>query len=307
MRRFRVGTLSMGLVLIVFGVLLLLAQFNGVSALNFALKWWPLIFILLGVEVLWHVYSSKEETPKVKYDVFSMIMIFLIVLCGLGIWSLTEIGIVPQLSKMVSAQRYQLKTQFTEIALENSVKKIFIEAPGCEVRVHAGGGNSIAATATADLTADSQETAEQLLAASEINSRRLGDTIYISFDFPLPGGDFGYQARIIKYDLVIPGDRAVEINEARSLVVHADQLKNNWVVDGTDIEIRVPGSADLKIEGLVDEEDYLLGNVDWKITRPSTELGGPYKTRGELVLGTGRYKLSIINRRGGRLAVNKIS
>jgi hypothetical protein len=294
----------MGLVLVASGIILLLAQFQGISALSLALKWWPVIFILLGIEVLWHVYSSKEENPKVKYDVFSIMMIFFIVFCGLGVWGLTEVGIMPRLTRMASAQRYQLKTPREEIKLENSVKKIVIEAPRCGLKVRDGGGNSILGMATADITADNRQTAEDFLAGETIASRRVGDIIYLSFNLPLSGGEFGYQARIIDYDLILPGDREVEINGSYPLQVYADRLQNNWLIDGADTEIRVSENADLKIEGLMEDQDCFSGNVDWKITEPPADLGGPYKTRGELVLGSGRYKLNVIN--SHRLTVNKI-
>ncbi len=48
----RVGTISMGIVLIGFGILILVAQINKISAVELAVKFWPTILMLIGGEVL---------------------------------------------------------------------------------------------------------------------------------------------------------------------------------------------------------------------------------------------------------------
>lgn len=82
----RVGTFTAGLVLIIFGILFLLrgvlpnVNYGEIVAL------WPIILILLGVEIIISYIVNKEE--KMKYDagavvivmtlsVFSMVMAFM--------------------------------------------------------------------------------------------------------------------------------------------------------------------------------------------------------------------------------------
>jgi hypothetical protein len=84
MRKWRVGTLSMGILLIIVGILLLYGELNGISTINLIFTWWPVILITLGIEVLAHVYFSIEESPKIKYDGFSIFIILLIVLVTLS-------------------------------------------------------------------------------------------------------------------------------------------------------------------------------------------------------------------------------
>ncbi|MDD3889484.1 MAG: hypothetical protein PHR65_06145, partial [Syntrophomonadaceae bacterium] len=85
MRQWRVGTLSMGLLLIVLGAGLIFAQVNKVAVIDVLLNWWPLLFILLGAEVLVQIGLNKDEVIKVKYDIFSIIIVFIIVMTGLAV------------------------------------------------------------------------------------------------------------------------------------------------------------------------------------------------------------------------------
>jgi membrane-bound ClpP family serine protease len=80
MRRWRVGTFSMGVLLILVGALLMMGEFQQISKIKLLYTWWPVILIILGLEVLAHVYLSKEEHPVAKYDGFSIFIILLIII-----------------------------------------------------------------------------------------------------------------------------------------------------------------------------------------------------------------------------------
>jgi membrane-bound ClpP family serine protease len=86
MRKWRVGTFSMGILLILVGILLLLGELSGISSVKLIFTWWPLILITLGLEVLAHVYFSGQESPTVKYDGFSIFIILLIIIITLLVY-----------------------------------------------------------------------------------------------------------------------------------------------------------------------------------------------------------------------------
>lgn len=93
MKTKRVGTVSMALVLIFFGVILLMSQFMMVSAVELFIRFWPVILIILGSEVLYYVYRNSEEV-KIKYDVFSIFMVIFILLVNISIYGLMETGVI---------------------------------------------------------------------------------------------------------------------------------------------------------------------------------------------------------------------
>lgn len=90
----RVGTISMGLVLIFFGAIMLIAQISGSSAVEMFIKFWPMILIFLGLEVLYYVYRSNTGDIKIKYDIFSIFIVIIILIINIGIYGLMETGII---------------------------------------------------------------------------------------------------------------------------------------------------------------------------------------------------------------------
>lgn len=93
MKTKRVGIISMALVLILFGIILLLSQFTLVSGFELFTKLWPFTLIILGLEILYYAYVSKEEV-KIKYDVFSIFIVMFILVINMGIYGLMETGVM---------------------------------------------------------------------------------------------------------------------------------------------------------------------------------------------------------------------
>lgn len=91
MRKWRVGTISMGIMLIGTGIILLLSQITGINGAEKIIKWWPIILITLGLETLAYIYFSKEENPKVKMDVLSIISVIFILLVCSGIYAVNNL------------------------------------------------------------------------------------------------------------------------------------------------------------------------------------------------------------------------
>ncbi|ATW26499.1 hypothetical protein [Candidatus Formimonas warabiya] len=292
MRRWRVGTLSMGMVLIAAGALLLFAQINQVKVLNQIMKWWPAVLLLLGGEVLWYAYRGKEESPKVKYDVFSIFIIFIIVSISMVIYGLSEIGLVSQFQKMVSAQNFTQVSDQT-ISLDNSIKKIVVESVQDSMDVRFTKEKMIRVRSTADVTADNRGTAAEILGDSQVKALKSGDTLYLSFNSVSAGSDLGYHARIIQHTLLIPEDRAWEIHNQSSLKLYADYLSSDCVIDGSgDTEIRLGKEADVKVEVSSEEPLRLGGNVKWTVSGEENGEQGPF--RGTYVWGAGMRHLNVI-------------
>ena len=85
----RVGTLTLGFVLVTAGVLMLVSMFYPKADLTWALKGSPVILIALGAETLW----AAKGGGKIQYDWVGMILCFLLVcaalcLCAAAWWLL---------------------------------------------------------------------------------------------------------------------------------------------------------------------------------------------------------------------------
>lgn len=78
----RIGSISMGICCIIFGVLLLLRICFANLTFEFIIRFWPAVLIVLGLEILISNFSKKNQ--DVKFDFFSIFMIFLMLAFVIG-------------------------------------------------------------------------------------------------------------------------------------------------------------------------------------------------------------------------------
>ncbi|MBW6411616.1 LiaF transmembrane domain-containing protein [Clostridium weizhouense] len=78
----RVGTLTAGIVLITFGVMFLLRLVNTTINISLIASLWPIILILLGIEIILSYITNKEE--KMKYDFGAIILIIILAFFAMG-------------------------------------------------------------------------------------------------------------------------------------------------------------------------------------------------------------------------------
>ena len=81
MRTHKVGTLTLGCMLILFGVLFLVHMFVRDVSYRFILQLWPLILICLGVELL---ISQTQKQRKLVYDKGALFVMILMVTFSMG-------------------------------------------------------------------------------------------------------------------------------------------------------------------------------------------------------------------------------
>ena len=72
----RVGTLTMGCVMILAGVVICISLFGGGPSLELLFRLSPLILVALGVEVL---LASRQKNQRLKYDFVSILLSFVLV------------------------------------------------------------------------------------------------------------------------------------------------------------------------------------------------------------------------------------
>jgi len=112
----RVGTISMGISLIIFGILILISQFNEISGIELAVKFWPSILILLGGEILWYSYKARKDNDIIiKYDIFSIFIILVILFVNIVLYGFIEIGIMDYFKQriMEDLQQYNNLSFYT--------------------------------------------------------------------------------------------------------------------------------------------------------------------------------------------------
>lgn len=76
MRTRRVGSITCGVVLILFGVLFLLHMVVPTLTYDFILRLWPLILVFLGAEIL--LSNLKKTGEAMKYDGGAILLIIVL-------------------------------------------------------------------------------------------------------------------------------------------------------------------------------------------------------------------------------------
>jgi len=107
MKTKRVGVISMAIVLIAFGILLFIGQFSKISAIELAGKFWPLILIMIGLEILYYSYINKEGEDKfvIKYDIFSIFIVMIILVVNVVLYGFMESGILDLIKLRVNEEK----------------------------------------------------------------------------------------------------------------------------------------------------------------------------------------------------------
>lgn len=91
----RVGTFTAGLVLIVFGILFLLRLVFPAIKFSNILSLWPLILVLLGVEILVSYMINKDE--KMRYDTGAIFLVIVLSFFSMGM-AVLELAIKYQIN-----------------------------------------------------------------------------------------------------------------------------------------------------------------------------------------------------------------
>ncbi len=78
----KVGTITLGGMLITFGILFLLRIFVDTISYQFIFHLWPIVFIFLGIEILLANFRQKET--KLVYDTTAIVLIVILSVFAMG-------------------------------------------------------------------------------------------------------------------------------------------------------------------------------------------------------------------------------
>ncbi|MSS62471.1 LiaF transmembrane domain-containing protein [Velocimicrobium porci] len=76
MKTHKIGTFTLGITLILFGILFLLHVFAIPISYELILKLWPIMFIFLGTEILYHYFRFRDEPLSINGG--SIFILFLV-------------------------------------------------------------------------------------------------------------------------------------------------------------------------------------------------------------------------------------
>lgn len=288
MKTKRVGTISMAIILIAMGVIMFISQINEISAIDMAFKLWPLTLVLLGIEILWARYKSSDEGTVIKYDIFSIFIVFIILMVNIGLYGITETGIMKVIRSRIVEQSYDYELPNKEFVIDESIEKIIVDGfNNSSLKVRTTEGNKILTTGYVAINSDSEENAEKIYSSDIVKIEKFDNIVYVKYKF---GSDYNLR----DLSITLPSNVKVEIKGGNELDLSMDSLNNNWVVDDVNrVKLRLNKDLNMMISTIVSNEENLGGNAKWTNTQIGTEENHNYK--GELVYGDGANILNILN------------
>ncbi|PAK43650.1 hypothetical protein [Peribacillus simplex] len=297
MRTWRVGTISMGISLVGLGLVLLVSQIADMNLTTILLSWWPLLFIILGTEILFYIYLSRKESSFVKYDILSILFVGLLGTTGIVLILLTSSGLMDQVRAAVNSEEKTVNLPGFNQKAGKGIQRVVLDSGPYPLTIESGNDGEVSVFGTYGERV--MKDADSLLKKAEdyLLVERNGDTLYISFkDLPIQNGILDSGTMNLKATLIIPAELAVEIDgQSNDLVLKPRKLLNDWSVkDSGNLSVFLQDNSDIKIDAREAEE--LEGPENgWKMTEVKQETNeqGIVKKNGIFNTGEGKHTLTV--------------
>lgn len=287
MRTWRVGTVSMGGALLALGICLLLANFVSLKVSTILISWWPVLFIILGIEILVYLYFARKEKPFIKYDFLSIIFIGVLGTMGLGAALLSSVGFLDQVQAVVQREEKTVNLPGFQEKVGKDVKRIVVHS-SAPLTVESTKDKEVTIFGTYRMTAAPND--EHLLKEEDyLLVKQSGDTLYITLkELPKSIGLFNDSFHR-ETTILIPKDIYLEVeNSGHDIHIKPRKLQQNWSVrEAHHVTVQVPKEGDLAVQ-VHKVNELQAESSKWKLKE--NEEG---KQTGSLVIGKGTYNLNI--------------
>ncbi|GAB6085329.1 hypothetical protein [Alkaliphilus crotonatoxidans] len=299
MRRWRVGTLTMGVSLIVLGILLLISLLGGNDIVTKVMTYWPIILVMIGGEILLLLFKDKEGQEKIKYDGFSIVMIFLIFIFSMGFYSLSASGIFQHLTAAVNSHNYTVTLPMQSVELAPNIRKVVVVHPGrASIEISGTDEENFLYHTAGEVFASSKQQAQELLKEGGVSFETQGEELYIYFSSFERINYIHQGINNITYRLAIPAGLDVEVksypyrNYYSKVMIEGDAVTGNWLVkDISDVQVTVHERDNFTLEVLAESYQELGGNINWQQHQEDEE---DYITA-QALFGEGAHRLNIYN------------
>ena len=257
----------MGLTLVLFGVILLVGGVGaGQRVLPFVSKWWAVVPMLLGVEILAAGFLSGATTPPIKYDLFGIIVVFFVVVVSIGLHGLTVGGVIPAAQRSFGSMEYPVELAGETIPLGDAIRRIVVASDCVGIDIRTCAEPQVTYFGRGRMSAVSQEEASMWAAQARGVTRREGDTLFISFEpAPVPR-TFGGHSNLLRWTLLIPANADLEFTGSARANVAVTGLAADWSVKTANaVSVRLGRGENIRLQVRVSSVDDLSGaGVPWR-------------------------------------------
>lgn len=312
MRTWRVGTISMGASLLFLGIFLLLSQLFGWDLAHVMIAWWPVILVILGIEILVFLFTSKQEKPFLKYDFLSIFFVGVIGTVGIGLAILNSTNILTKMDNYLQREDRTMELPAFDYQLNADVKKVVVNTEGHPLTIEGTTGKDIAMFGTYRAYAGKSE---KLISKAKdyVFVRESGDTVYINVK-GMPSDSIGPFDRYatLSATILIPNDVKLEVNgNGNPVSLKPRMLMSDWTIDGVSaLSMQIENKSDVKVTATGLQEidgDRTIWNVtEEKIDEATDESYDqePIIKQATFQTGKGSHQVQIIN--SSQVSVNKV-
>lgn len=211
MKKWRVGTLSMGITLIMLGISLLFSLSKGSDAVLDMLNWWPVVLVLLGAELLVHMSLSRKDDPPLRYDIFSILFVGLLCAGGLLFAALSSTGIMAEVKSAVGGMEQSVTLPELRQPIPAGVKAIAVHSGNSQLQIKQGDANEVYLFGTYRQHRVEGQSAIDITQEDFIAITRSGSTLYIDVKEPPQSSGVYKPYETAPVTLVVPASIPVEI------------------------------------------------------------------------------------------------
>ncbi|WP_456272555.1 hypothetical protein [Bacillus sp. AK031] len=304
MRVWRVGSISMGAALIFLGLMLLFTQIFEWDTAYVLSGWWPFILIILGGEMLFYLFFSRQENTKVKYDILSILFVAVIGTAGIGFTVVQATGVMGAVHGWVSAEEKTLEIPAFSKNLSDDIKRVVVNTGPHALTIEGGTGDEVSMFGTYRSTIINGE--NMLKDVSDyLQFEENGDSLYITLKgLPSEPNPFGGYNEM-NATLVVPASVGLEVKGNHNpITMKPRTLLSHWsVTESDDVQVMLSENSDIKLTA--ENVSRIRNTEKWNLAEKKSESkeyeDGDYVGAGEsgtYTLGQGTYDLTISNSYG---------
>jgi hypothetical protein len=305
MRTWRVGTISMGASLVLLGLFLFLSRFFGYELVNVMTAWWPILLIVLGIEILLYLAFSRQEKPILKYDFLSIFFVGVLGTVGIVFAVLSTTGIMDRVEEVVGREERSFELPEYSYQTDASIKRVVLRTVGYPMTIEATDAKEVSMFGT--YRAQTSKNKKLINHIDDyVYTNKKGDTLYINIKtMPNDLGPF-YEYREIAATILIPNDVKLEVIGDGNLTLKTRTLANDWNIDrASTLDVVVTENSNLKIAAVgfteVNGKDGL-----WEVTeKVTTDESDGVERNAVYQSGEGKYQITIANTDYVSLNTNK--
>lgn len=262
MRTWRVGTFSMGATLIMLGICLLVANWFQLDVTYVMVSWWPIILIVLGVEILLYLIKAKSDKPFLKYDFLSIFFVGVLGTIGIAFSVLQTTGLMERAEELISREHHTFDLPALNHSLDKKINRIVVDTGNNPITVEGITSREISMFGSYEMFTGKKETLIKNV-EDYVSLQQKGETVYVNIK-EAPATFFGDKTTLAA-TLLVPQNVKLEVNgHYNEVTIKPRKLLSNWLVDrASSVSVQLQEKSDVLLT-VADVQSISGEDEKWK-------------------------------------------